>query len=177
MGNVIFLKGMNIDLLVKNKEHVDIYVKWINDPRIGKFLSVYIPETIEVIKKEWFPEYPDEKNIWFEIWHKEDQKPIGMVGLLKIIAPYRRGEIGIFIGEIDYWGKGIGTEAAKMILDYAFNVLNLYKIVAEVSVTNTRSVAIFNKLGFIEEGHLKDHEFIDGDWRDNKIFGLINKEN
>ena len=171
------MQGENIDLLVKNKEHIDFYVKWINDPSVGKFLSVYLPVTTEDIKKEWFPEFQDEKNIWFEIWHKEDQKPLGMVGLFKIIHPYRRGEIGVFIGEVDYWGKGIGTEAVKMIINYAFDVLNLHKIVAEVSVTNSGSIAMFNKLGFIEEGNLKDHEFIDGDWIDNKIFSLINKKN
>jgi len=175
MGNVVFLQGEMIDLLVKNKEHVDTYLKWINDPTIAKFISVYIPQTLEVIKKEWFPEYLDEKNIWLEIWHKKDQKTIGMVGLFKIIAPYRRGEIGIFIGEIDYWGKGIGTIAVEMMIDYAFNVLNLHKIVLEVNVTNIRSITMFKKLGFIEEGHLKDMEFIDGEWTDNKIFGLINK--
>jgi len=65
--NVIFIQGEHIDLLVKNIENVKLYHKWVNNPVVRKYLSVEIPLSLEEIKKEWFPDYKDDKNIWFEI--------------------------------------------------------------------------------------------------------------
>lgn len=174
--NVVFIQGEQIDLLVKNIEHVKIYHKWVNNPIVRKYLSVEIPLSLEEIKKQWFPDYKDDKNIWFEIWYKENQIPIGMVGLFKINYIYQTAEIGIFIGETKYWGKGIGTEAVNMILDYAFNTLNFRKILGGVNTTNTQSLKMFKKVGFIEEGHLKDMEFINGEWTDLKWLSIFKKD-
>ena len=171
--NMIFIRGAQIDLLVKNKEHIKIYHKWVNNPIVRKYLSVFVPEPLEVMKKEWFPDSKDDKNIWFEIWHKEDQIPIGMVGLFDVNYIYRRAEIGIFIGEIEYWGKGLGTEAIDMMLDYGFTTLNFCKILACVNVTNTQSLEMCKKIGFVEEGHLKDMELINGEWTDVKWLGIF----
>ena len=52
--NVVFLRGEQIDLLVKNIEHINIYHKWVNNPIARTYFGVDIPVTLEVIKKEWF---------------------------------------------------------------------------------------------------------------------------
>ena len=174
--NIVFIQGKQINLSVKSIEHSKIYHKWVNNPIVRKYLSVEIPLSLEEIKKEWFPDYKDDKNIWFEIWHKEDQIPIGMVGLFRTNYIYRTAEIGIFIGETSYWGKGFGTEAVSMILDYAFNTLNFRKITVGVNETNIQSVKIFKKIGFVEEGHLKDMEFINGEYTALKWFGMLKKD-
>jgi len=137
---------------------------------------VDLPETLEVMKKEWFPEVRDEKNIWFEIWHKEDQIPIGLVGFFQISNIHRRAEIGIFIGEPEYWGKGIGAEAIRLTLDYGFDTLNYRKIVAGVNAPNTRSLGMCKKCGFVEEGHQKEMDFFDGKWTDIILLGIFNKD-
>jgi len=174
--NVVFLRGQQIDLLVKNIEHINTYHKWVNDPIVRNYVGVELPETLEVMKKEWFSDVRDEKNIWFEIWHKEDQIPIGLVGFFQIFNIHRRAEIGIFIGEPEYWGKGIGAEAVSLILDYGFNTLNYRKIVAGVNTPNTRSLGMCKKLGFIEEGQQKDMDFIDGKWTDIILLGIFKKD-
>ena len=84
--NVVFLQGEQIDLVVKNIDHIKIYHKWVNNPIARAYFGVDIPVTLEVIKKEWFSDERDEKSIWFEIWHKEDQIPIGLVGFFKYIT-------------------------------------------------------------------------------------------
>ncbi|MFX0147606.1 MAG: GNAT family N-acetyltransferase [Candidatus Hodarchaeota archaeon] len=174
--NTIFLQGERIDLLVKNIDNIKIYHKWVNNPDIRTYLSMEVPESLEVIKKDWFPDYRNTENIWFEIWHKEDQIPIGMVGLIKINYIYRHAELGIFIGESEYWGKGIGTEAVNLILKYAFDTLSFHKIAVSINVNNTKSLKMLKKIGFIEEGHLKEVELINGKWTDVKWLGLLKKD-
>jgi len=174
--NVVFLRGEQIDLVVKNIEHINTYHKWVNDPIVRNYIGVEIPLTLEIMKKEWFSDVRDEKNIWLEIWHKEDQIPIGLVGFFQIHNISRRAEIGITIGEPEYWGKGIGTEAVSLMLNYGFNTLNFRKIVAGVNAPNTRSLGMCKKLGFIEEGHQKDMDFIDGKWIDIILLGIFKKD-
>ena len=82
--NTIFIKGERVNLVVKTKNHIELYHKWINDPKVGRWLDGFLPEPLEVIDKEWFSEEKDEKGFWLEIWHKESHKPIGMVGLFRI---------------------------------------------------------------------------------------------
>ena len=173
---VVFLPGKIIDLVVKNIDHIRIYHRWVNDPVVRTYIGVDLPEALEVLKKEWFPDERDEKSVWFEIWHKKDKKPIGLVGLFKISHTHRSAELGIFIGEPEYWGQSIGPEAAKLMIEYGFDTLNFHKIVANVNVPNTRSLKMCEKLGFIEEGHQKEMEFVNGEWHDIKWFGIF-KEN
>jgi RimJ/RimL family protein N-acetyltransferase len=171
--NIIFIKGERVNLVVKTKNHIELYHKWINDPEVGKWLDVFLPEPLEVIDKEWFPEEKDEKGFWLEIWHKESHKPIGIVGLFRIHPQYHNAEFGIFIGENNYWGKGLGTEAAELMVTYGFKTLNLHKIMAGVNATNNWSIKMHEKVGFIEEGYLKEMEYIDGNWTDVIMFGLL----
>ena len=174
--SVVFIPGEQIDLVVKNIDHIKIYLKWVNNPIVRKYISIEIPETLEVMKKEWFPDERDEKNIWLMIWHKEDHKPIGMTGFFKSDHINRNTELGIFIGEPEYWGKGIGVEVGNLMFDYGFNTLNFHKIVAGVNTSNKRSLGMCKKLGFVEEGHQKEMEFIDGKWEDIKWFGIFKKD-
>ena len=62
------------------------------------------------------------------------------------------------------------------MFDYGFNTLNYHKILAGVNTSNTRSLRMCKKLGFIEEGHQKDMDFIDGKWEDIKLFAIFNKD-
>lgn len=174
--SAVFLKGERIDLVVKNIEHIQTYHKWVNDAVIRTYISVELPVTLEVIKKEWFPDEIEEKSVWLEIWHKEDQLPIGMIGFFQISNIHRRAEIGIFIGELEYWGKGIGPEAINLMLDYGFNTLNYRKIIASVNAPNTRSLGMCKKAGFIEEGRQKEMDFIDGKWTDIILIAIFKKD-
>ena len=176
--NIPFLKGERIDIVVMNFEHLKIYQKWINDPDVNKYLRILHPETYEGLKKFWFPDHKEiGDNIWFAIWHKKDEKPIGITGLYDIWkTAYRRGHLTLFIGEPEYWGKGLGGEALELIINYAFYKLNYHKVIGEVNLTNTRSLRLCKKLDFIEEGHQKDMEYIDGEWTDIKLLAIFKKD-
>ena len=79
---------------------------------------------------------------------------------------HHKAEYGIFIGEDDARGKGVGTAAAELILKYGFEELKLHKIFLRVLADNGRAVHSYEKAGFKKEAYLKDDVFIDGKYRD-----------
>lgn len=85
------------------------------------------------------------------------------------------GEIGILV-DPEHHGNGYGAEASELLIKHAFNQLNYHKIMTRVVDTNEKSARVWEKLGFQEEGNLRKHNFLDGEFRDFKIYGLLREE-
>ena len=102
----------------------------------------------------------------FIIWVREGQHPIGSVYLRDIDREAEQAEFVIFIGEEEWLGRGIGEEAAKLILDYGFEELGLHKIKLRVLADNKRAIASYQKAGFVEEGYFRDELLLDGKYCD-----------
>lgn len=92
-------------------------------------------------------------------------KSIGLVELIEVDYIHRRAEFQIIIGTADQ-GKGLGERATRMALDYAFQVLNLYKVYLVVDVENKKAIHIYEKTGFAAEGILRQEFFVNGVYRD-----------
>lgn len=88
----------------------------------------------------------------------------------------RTAVTGAVIGEKNYWGKGYGTEAKMILLDYAFNTLNLRKITSSVKAFNKRSLAYSLHCGYVIEGRLRDQHFVGGRYWDDIILGLFKEQ-
>ncbi len=86
---------------------------------------------------------------------------VGLVELVEIDYIHRRSEFQIIIAP-NFQGKGYATRAAKLAMDYAFSVLNLYKLYLIVDKENIKAIHIYNKLGFHTEGELIDEFFVNG---------------
>ncbi|HGJ5857302.1 spermidine N1-acetyltransferase [Arsenophonus nasoniae] len=89
---------------------------------------------------------------------------IGLIELVEINYIHRRAEIGIIIDPA-FQGKGYAAKATNLAMDYAFSVLNLYKVYLIVDKENTKALHIYKKLGFHIEGDLVDEFFINGKYR------------
>ncbi len=96
---------------------------------------------------------------------EHDNTPVGLVELVEINHIHRRAEFQIIISPA-YQGKGYATIATRLALDYAFTVLNLYKLSLIVDCENLRAIGIYTKVGFVEEGRLRHEFFVNGDYRD-----------
>lgn len=70
-------------------------------------------------------------------------------------------------------GRGLMTEALEAVIDYAFDGLELHRLMANYRPENTRSAAVLERLGFIKEGYAKEYLFIDGAWRDHVLTSLV----
>jgi RimJ/RimL family protein N-acetyltransferase len=166
LPSVVFLKGKNVDLRPVMKSDVPHLVRWFNDPEVRYFLEAYLPQ-MEQDEEKWVEGLSKDKkeNIVLVILTKAS-KPIGVMGIHNIRWRDRVATTGASIGEKEYWGKGLGSEAKMLLLDYAFNTLNLRKICSNAIAYNERSIRYSLKCGYQEEGRLKAHIFRAGEYHD-----------
>ncbi|MDJ0841409.1 MAG: GNAT family protein [Acidobacteriota bacterium] len=101
---------------------------------------------------------------------------VGRIELAEIEREHRRGSVGLYVGEKSLWGKGIGSTALRIMLDYAFHVENLDRVWALVYDFNLRSRRLMEKLGFTAEGVLRGHEIHNGVPRDMHAYGILKHE-
>lgn len=94
------------------------------------------------------------------------EKPLGSVYIRDIDRKHNKAEYGIFIGEDDARGRGVGTAAAKLMLRYCFGEEGLHRVYLRVCATNRQAIRSYEKAGFVREGLLRDDVRIDGEYRD-----------
>ncbi len=90
----------------------------------------------------------------FAIHTLADDKLIGQIGLW-LGHPHGEGYVWILIGDREYWGKGFGTDAMRVLLCYAFQELNLHRVALRTFGFNTRAIRSYEKVGFVHEGRVR----------------------
>jgi RimJ/RimL family protein N-acetyltransferase len=88
----------------------------------------------------------------------------------------RYAMLGLVIGRKDYWGKGLGTEAVRLLCRYAFDELNLHRVALSTYAINERGVRLYTRVGFKIEGRKREHAFIEGRYVDEVLMGLLRGE-
>ena len=88
---------------------------------------------------------------------------------------FGQGEIG-YVVRSDYWGRGYGTEAARLLLEFGFTTLGLHRIFATCDPRNLASARVLEKIGMRYEGRLRDTMLIRDGWRDSLIYSLLEHE-
>jgi len=138
-----------------------------------------IPQSLERLQAE-FDKGASEggrDGAWFAI--EADGKLIGQCALhgfdlCKGVA--RNAELGIGIGDKEYWGKGYGREAVGLLVDYGFRHWNLHRIWLSTLSINERAIRCYRACGFVEEGRLREHAWNDGRYVDVAYLGLLRSE-
>ena len=173
------LIGERIRLVPTKREYIKSYLKWINDPEITQYTIMFRPMTKEM-EENWYDNLPKRQNdfLFAIVILKENEEEIliGNCGIHEVNWKDRVGVCGIMIGEKSYWGKGYGTEAMELLLNYGFKVLNLNRIELLVHDFNERAIKCYEKLGFIREGLTRQAVFVNGNYHDTLIMGLLQQE-
>lgn len=170
------LIGDRIILREYRKEDLLYIRKWVNNSDITKYLSnIFLyPHTLSATESFLNSMIDGSSGAkGFVIAHKENEEYIGQIDLIKIDWVNRVGTLGIVIGNAEKLSQGYGTEAIKLIQDFAFNRLNLHKLDLEVREYNDRAIRCYKKCGFVEEGRIRQNFFIDGKYTDTIIMGIL----
>lgn len=76
----------------------------------------------------------------------------------------------------DHWGHGYATDAARTLITFGFDQLDLHRITAAIGPENAASIAVARRLGMQYEGHLRDHVYTGGTWRDSQLYSILTTE-
>ncbi len=87
----------------------------------------------------------------------------------------RNGEISYIVNP-DYWGQGIATDVAKLLIDFGFKELKLHRIYATCDPRNIGSLTVLEKVGMTKEGKIREHLLIKDGWRDSLLYSLLEHE-
>jgi len=119
--------------------------------------------------------YPQEMPSTLHFKIEYNGAVIGEVALKTIKWFNRKAEVSIFL-DPQYQGKGLGKQALLKLMDFAFHTMNLYRLEAEVVDYNEAAKKLFRKIGFVEEGRLREAKFYEGKYYDIIRYGLLRKE-
>ena len=161
---------MSIKIRRFEKSDIPYKVRWVNDSENHQYLHYDLPLETEKTEK-WYEGIKDRCNR-YDATVTCDGIPVGVIGLLEIDSKNKKAEFYILIGEKSYKGKGIATQASKLILEYAFDFLNLNKIYLYTETSNIPAQKLFEKVGFVQEGKLKDDLFYNGKFVDRFIYSI-----
>lgn len=119
--------------------------------------------------------YRNGSALQFGVERKNDQAIIGTCTLHKLHLNSRRAEIGYALGR-PYWRQGYMSEALTVLIDYAFESLNLNRLEADIDPRNAASEKLLERLGFLKEGLLRQRWIVDGEVSDSVFYGLLRSE-
>lgn len=168
-GNRIYLRSIELS-------DTDDIIRWRNQDNVRKKFINQDLITRE-IHLEWMENIISTgKAVQFIIVVKSTNVPIGSVYIRDIDHKNKKGEFGIFIGENQYCGIGLGTEAIDVIIKYAFQQLKLNKIFLRVLSSNITAIACYQKAGFKYEGYFQNDVYVHSKYLDI-IFMALFREN
>lgn len=168
VGEKIYLSPVSTDDAVK-------FTRWVNDLETTYNLQL-APQIISLEREQEFLEGMQKEGYNFAIVSRESDELLGSCGLLQPDLIQRTGELGIFIGEKKQRGKGYGSEAVRLLLDFAFNILNLHSVYLRVRSFNQAGIHTYKKIGFKEIGRRRECVFLGGQYFDEIYMDILDRE-
>ncbi|MCC7450706.1 MAG: GNAT family N-acetyltransferase [Anaerolineae bacterium] len=170
--------GKLVRLCAPHPDDKDALARWSQDSEFGRLLDsdparprppdFYVEDDKDKQRRE-------ARRFEFRVRTLGDDKLIGFTEL-SIDWSNQVGWLGIGIGDRDYWGKGYGSDALRLTVNYAFRELNVYRVSLGVFSYNTRAIRAYEKAGFTREGVLRCTLYRDGQRYDEYVMGILRPE-
>lgn len=173
-GSLVRLASESSETMAKT------YIQWDHDSEFHRLADIAPAQLWSEKKLKDFVEKSDEKqgdrNFRFSIRTLADDTLIGSTGLRLLRETQGDAWLGIFIGEREYWGKGYGTDAMRLIVGYGFAELNLRRITLGLHAYNEHALKSYQKVGFQLEGRMRGEGLRDGVRYDGLYMGILREE-
>ncbi|MBB3114381.1 RimJ/RimL family protein N-acetyltransferase [Paenibacillus phyllosphaerae] len=174
------LYGNRIMLREYQTEDYACMREWVNEPEIVDCLSdVFLyPQTAHDTRKflDAVIERENEDHRGFVIADLETSVYMGQIDLFSFDWRSRVAEMGMVIGNPALHGLGFGSEAIRLLQQFAFNQLNLNRLELKVHADNAKAIRCYINCGFQEEGRLRDRHFANGKYNDLILMSILKRE-
>jgi RimJ/RimL family protein N-acetyltransferase len=160
------LEGERLYLSPMHPDDAEIYTKWLNDIEVARWIGQFQRCVTLENERTWLKNAAEGQGHYYAIVLKDGDRLIGNIGLEDVEPVHRSARLGIFVGEAEDRSKGYGTEAIRLLVNYAFRWLGLRNVDLTVRSSNARAIRCYEKAGFREYGRrhqsvLDDGAFVD----------------
>jgi RimJ/RimL family protein N-acetyltransferase len=174
-------RGELVKLAVDEPQTIaDSFSRWVRDSEYWRLAnSNPVRAWSSKAIKDWLEKNPENERgdqFIFSIRTLQDDLLIGDVELDGVLWSHGDAFVGIGIGDREYWGRGYGRDAMRLILHYAFSELNLERVSLNVFAYNLRAIHSYEKSGFVHEGHARGVLRRDGCRYDLVFMGILREE-
>jgi ribosomal-protein-alanine N-acetyltransferase len=152
------------------------YLRWVRDYDVVKTLNKtdYLrPVSFEEVKQYCTQLMQSLDDMFFALYEIESHSFIGTLRVSKINWPSKVADIGIMIGNREFWGKGLATDAISAISRYLFSKCGFRKLTAGYMAVNPAMGEAFLKVGFKSEGVLREQNYFEGKYVDHILIGCF----
>ena len=174
---MITLKGDAVYLRALEPNDLEFVYVMENDQSIWEVSNTQTPYSRFLIKQYLENAHQDiyeAKQLRLAICQDQDFPALGLIDLFDFDPQNNRAGVGIVIQAAANRNQSIGSEALDLLIRYAFHNLNLHQLYANIATENAASIALFTKFGFQKIGVKKDWTFVNGSYKDEALFQLIN---
>ena len=152
-------------------------ILWRRDDEIWEMVGSTKYFVSEAYERKWVEDTIfNSRDIKLAVCEVGTNKHIGNVYATNIDQTNRSCTTGIMIGNHDYWGRGYGSEAYRLLLDYLFNERNINRVQAYVLESNVASLKMHQKVGYKIEGTLRQSVFKNGRYQNQVLLSLLREE-
>ncbi|UZJ78630.1 GNAT family N-acetyltransferase [Fictibacillus sp. KU28468] len=179
------MTGQKVELRPVSLDDFKRTYNWRNDEETARFeagtgffrLSNVPMEKIEADYEQSIIKLDKRETGEFSIYTLEEApEHIGSIGYRELNMIARRCTVGIGVGHKEYWGRGYGTDAMKIMIGFLFKTMNLERIQLDTWSGNMRAIRSYEKCGFQVEGRLRNHSYINGKYYDTIVMGLLRED-
>ncbi len=164
---IISLRGDKVGFGPLNHAFVRLQTGWINDFHLTRTISTDpLPRTQESHETWYRSMTSGERRISFALYDLTDLAPVGLVGLFGLDPRNRTCELGVTVSDATRRGRGLGTEAVRLITDYAIHGLAMHNVQLAVLEFNVAGIRAYQKAGFTEYGRRRQSWLHNGRWWD-----------
>lgn len=172
----MYLTGQKVKIRNLKRPDLPLLVKWKNDPEIADLVRGGPINTSFEIENRRFDRGLNEHDTVRLIVETIDGKPIGFISVSEIDKENQKAEIGMLIGERDFWGQGYGSDSLITLLMHLFVELGFNRIGLEVFEYNTRAKRAYEKIGFKVEGIQRQGLYRNNRYHDIFLMGILKED-
>jgi len=174
----ISIQSINLNIRPLTKEDSSELFNLYSNLEVQKYTDIEILKSLSDTQKlinSWNKEAGEQDLIFLGIFSRATKDFLGTISLFNIDRKHSYASLGFQLVK-DYWGRGIMNESLTNFVKFVFEELNLHRIEAQTYIGNERSANVLTRLGFKNEGKLRQNFLIDGKYEDSYLYSILRSE-